>query len=494
MAIEITKVLDVGPGWNRVLGSDGQVYTLKGDYNWRSNNPGNLEYGPFAISMGAIGQGAVPQGRERGFAIFPSYEAGENARIKLQFESPRYKDLTIAQAISRFAPPNENDTQAYIRAVTQAAGVPASTKMSDLTAEQRSAFLSAQRRVEGFKQGDIYAADGVRLPPGEIPEVASQIDMDAARSAPLYTFDASGRPVNATTGQVVEQSDPAFGALMAYQQASTNTRPQVTAPTPASVEDRVTARNKALPPTARLPTIGPTGNGPAPSAVPKPPSVTNRQAQNDALQDRLGQADQEAMSDLGSMPSANALGAMRSNSALKVPAMDAIGTMPTQQAFETVMKPTKVENPEYLDALNEPANIPLGEMVYSGSRDSVAQVAAGRRAAQNMPPQWITKMVPTRVPVQSAPQSVQSGPKPLEITVSGANIIQPAALAGTNGYRYAPNALGGFTNVGRINPALSPAATYAQRSSARNNPTNAAERMQQNSRSGDSNTPDSIAS
>ena len=27
-----------------------------GDRNWRNNNPGNIEYGPFAIKYGAIGR------------------------------------------------------------------------------------------------------------------------------------------------------------------------------------------------------------------------------------------------------------------------------------------------------------------------------------------------------------------------------------------------------------------------------------------------------
>lgn len=178
MAVEIAEVLEVGPGWNKVRGTDGNIYTLKGDYNWRSNNPGNIEYGPFAISQGAIASGAVPSGRERGFAIFPTLSAGEKAREVLQFESPSYRDLSIAQAISRYAPPSENNTQAYINAVTQAAGVAPGTRMSELTPQQRAAFLSAQARVEGnMRQGDIFTADGVRLPPGEIPNVvASRLD------------------------------------------------------------------------------------------------------------------------------------------------------------------------------------------------------------------------------------------------------------------------------------------------------------------------------
>ncbi len=44
-----------------------------GSRSWRNNNPGNIEYGPFARSMGATGT----DGR---FAKFPSYEAGRRRK------------------------------------------------------------------------------------------------------------------------------------------------------------------------------------------------------------------------------------------------------------------------------------------------------------------------------------------------------------------------------------------------------------------------------
>lgn len=168
--ISFVEVLDVGPGWNKVLASDGNVYTLKGDYNWRSFNPGNIEYGDFAKSMGAIGEGAVPPGRSRGFAIFPSMDAGTRAQQQLQFEGKNYRDKTISQAISRYAPEFENDSAAYAAALAQAVGVPVDTKLSDLTPEQRATYIAAQQRIEGMKPGTIMGADGVPVP----PEVAQQ--------------------------------------------------------------------------------------------------------------------------------------------------------------------------------------------------------------------------------------------------------------------------------------------------------------------------------
>ena len=47
-----------------------------GDRNWRNNNPGNIEYGPFAMKYGATGS----DGR---FAIFPTEEQGRMAQDAL---------------------------------------------------------------------------------------------------------------------------------------------------------------------------------------------------------------------------------------------------------------------------------------------------------------------------------------------------------------------------------------------------------------------------
>lgn len=113
-----------------------------GSRSWRNNNPGNIEYGPYARSMGATGS----DGR---FAIFPDYQSGRSAQEKLLFDSKGYRDLTLGQAIQRWAPASENNVPAYIRAM----GGDAGKRMSEYTPEERARLLNAMQRHEGWRPG-----------------------------------------------------------------------------------------------------------------------------------------------------------------------------------------------------------------------------------------------------------------------------------------------------------------------------------------------------
>lgn len=151
----IGEVLQTGPGFNVTRNADGSITRQEGARNWRNNNPGNLEYGDFAKSMGAIGT----DGR---FAVFPDYATGRKAKESLIFESKGYRDLSLTDAIKRYAPPTENNTGAYQRTVLSSVG--ANRKMSDYSPTERSAILDAMQRVEGFKPGTVSVAGGVAAP------------------------------------------------------------------------------------------------------------------------------------------------------------------------------------------------------------------------------------------------------------------------------------------------------------------------------------------
>lgn len=152
MGAPVGDVVDAGAGYTVVKTADGGTERRTGTRAWRNNNPGNIEYGSFARSQGAVGS----DGR---FAVFPSYEAGRQAKSNLLFESPSYRNKTIFQAISRYAPSFENDTGAYARAVANAAGVTVDTPMSSLSEGQRKAVLDAMERVEGFRKGKTQRMD-----------------------------------------------------------------------------------------------------------------------------------------------------------------------------------------------------------------------------------------------------------------------------------------------------------------------------------------------
>lgn len=147
---EIAAIVESGPGFLVVQRPDGTVQRLQGSRNWRNNNPGNIEAGAYANSMGAIGS----DGR---FAIFPTYEMGRTAKEKLIFEGRNYRDLTLSQTINRYAPPVENNTSWYQSTVLGAVGN-IDKPMNQYTPGERTRILAAMERVEGFKPGTVSNA------------------------------------------------------------------------------------------------------------------------------------------------------------------------------------------------------------------------------------------------------------------------------------------------------------------------------------------------
>ncbi|PJB72041.1 MAG: hypothetical protein CO093_03845 [Alphaproteobacteria bacterium CG_4_9_14_3_um_filter_47_13] len=151
--------------------------TTEASRSWVNNNPGNLEYGDFAKSRGAIGT----DGR---FAIFPSPESGMKAQASL-LQSGNYKNLTIEQAIHRYAPSHENNTNRYVSIIANAAGVDKSTKMSDLKPGQMINVVKAMAKHEGWKEGSIL--QDIKVAEKTTPAATSDDNIPK----PLMTADAS---------------------------------------------------------------------------------------------------------------------------------------------------------------------------------------------------------------------------------------------------------------------------------------------------------------
>lgn len=105
---QLGKALDI---WRRELNGE-KVSETSQSRAQRNNNPLNLRY---ARQYGAR--------NAEGFAAFPSVKGGiQTGAHQLQLYYKRDRLNTIEQIISKFAPPNENDTESYIRFVSKKTG------------------------------------------------------------------------------------------------------------------------------------------------------------------------------------------------------------------------------------------------------------------------------------------------------------------------------------------------------------------------------------
>lgn len=111
----------------------------------RNNNPGNLRYGEFAQRMGAIGKD------DKGFAVFSDMNAGSNAGMELLRSYMRRGYDTIEEIISRWAPSNENNTAAYIAAVSKSLGVNSRQQLNDQQLAQLSQAIFTHENGPAYR-------------------------------------------------------------------------------------------------------------------------------------------------------------------------------------------------------------------------------------------------------------------------------------------------------------------------------------------------------
>jgi len=118
-----------------------EVVRAGGTWTWRNNNPGNLRRSTDAI------------GTSGGFAVFSDVQVGFEAHVRLM-RSPLYQSKTILQAMSAYAPPEDNnDPIRYANFVASRAGVLASTGVGTLTEAQFWALIDAIHAFEGWRMG-----------------------------------------------------------------------------------------------------------------------------------------------------------------------------------------------------------------------------------------------------------------------------------------------------------------------------------------------------
>lgn len=119
----------------------------------RNNNPGNIRHG---IDWDGL---STDQGSDSEFAQFISPEYGIRAMFKiLKTYVTKYNLATIEGIIARWAPPSENDTEAYIAFVESAVGVGADVPLSE---EDYVPLVAAIIKMENGSQP--YSVDTIML-------------------------------------------------------------------------------------------------------------------------------------------------------------------------------------------------------------------------------------------------------------------------------------------------------------------------------------------
>ena len=89
----------------------------------RNNNPGNIKYGKWAVSHGAVG-------RDGPFAVFPDMATGQAAMSALLNGYYAGGKQTISGIVSKWAPGSENNTAGYIASVSKQTGIGANDHLT----------------------------------------------------------------------------------------------------------------------------------------------------------------------------------------------------------------------------------------------------------------------------------------------------------------------------------------------------------------------------
>lgn len=117
----------------------------------RNNNPGNIRIN------GDLFQGEVRPSKDKSFKQFETMAYGYRAMfVILRNYIRNYKLDTIRKMISRWAPPKDNNhTEAYIKAVSDYAGIPADDPINVNDREQMIRIVAGMSKVENGREADM---------------------------------------------------------------------------------------------------------------------------------------------------------------------------------------------------------------------------------------------------------------------------------------------------------------------------------------------------
>lgn len=181
----------------------------------RNNNPGNIRV--------SKDQWEGMTGDDGAFVTFDSPESGVRALGKNLLSYGRQGYDSIEKIINRWAPPKENDTQAYIDSVVAATGIPATQSLDLSNPDTLSALAQAisfhetgsRYDPEVYQQGVARALNGIS--PKTPPVSANVFDAltEGLKAKPKVALGenlptAAGLNIE---GQAPEASNDSFGAM-----------------------------------------------------------------------------------------------------------------------------------------------------------------------------------------------------------------------------------------------------------------------------------------
>lgn len=123
----------------------------------RNNNPGNIDR--TSVVWQGEDRSAAALAQERRFCVFTTPEAGFRALAKTLLTYQRKHGLrTVKEIIDRWAPPVENNTASYVRAVADEVGVGGS---EIIRLDRQVTLFRLARAITRHENGGVYWSDAV---------------------------------------------------------------------------------------------------------------------------------------------------------------------------------------------------------------------------------------------------------------------------------------------------------------------------------------------
>lgn len=115
-----------------------------------NRNPGNIR------NNSDLFQGEVRPSRDKAFKQFKTMAYGYRAMFKVLINYHKnYKLETIRKMITRWAPPSENKTEAYIKSVADQAAIDPDSVVNIYSEQQMCAIVAAMSKVENGVAADL---------------------------------------------------------------------------------------------------------------------------------------------------------------------------------------------------------------------------------------------------------------------------------------------------------------------------------------------------